>query len=65
MRKIIFCFFFTFILLPWSQVAAFHDDIYEPRIPATLLEELQDMDNPFPATPEQVVLGKKIYFGKG
>ena len=52
MRKIIFCFFFTLILLPWSQVSAFHDDIYEPRAPVELLEELQDMDNPFSPTLE-------------
>ncbi len=51
MRKIIFCFFFILVLLTWSQVGAFHADIYEPRVPAELLEELQDMDNPFPATP--------------
>ena len=65
MRKIIFYFFFIIALLPRSQVGAFHVDIYEPRVPAELLEELQDMDNPFPAAPERVVLGKKIYFGKG
>ena len=65
MRKIIFCFFFILVLLTWSQVGAFHADIYEPRVPAELLEELQDMDNPFPATPERAMLGKKIYFGKG
>ena len=56
MRKIIFCFFFILVLLTWSLVGAFHADIYEPRVPAELLEELQDMDNPFPATPERAML---------
>ena len=65
MRKIIFCLFFILILFAWSQVSAFHDGIYGPRVPAQLMEELQDMDNPFPATPDRIELGKKIYNGKG
>ena len=44
---------------------AFHPDIYEPRVPEEMLEELQDMDNPYPATPERIEIGRKIYFGKG
>ena len=43
MRKIIFYFFFIIALLPRSQVGAFHADIYEPRVPAELFEELQDI----------------------
>ena len=54
------------LLLGWGGMAgAFHSDIYEPRVPAELLEELQDMDNPYPATPERIEAGRKIFFGKG
>jgi len=54
------------LLFVWGGVAgAFHLDIYEPRGPSELLEELQDMDNPYPATPERIEAGRKIYFGKG
>ena len=54
------------LLLGWGGMAgAFHLDIYEPRVPSELLEELQDMDNPYPATPERIEAGRKIYFGKG
>ena len=54
------------LLFDWGGVAgAFHLDIYEPRVPSELLEELQDMDNPYPATPERIEAGRKIYFGKG
>ena len=38
MRKIIFCLFFILILFAWSQVSAFHDGIYGPRVPAQLME---------------------------
>ena len=44
---------------------AFHPDAYKPRVPAELLEELQDMDNPYLPTPERVDVGQLIYFGKG
>jgi len=54
------------LLFGWGGMAgAFHLDIYEPRVPAELLEELQDMDNPYPATPERIEAGRKIFFGKG
>ena len=51
--------------LSWIPVEAFHKDVYEPRVPEPLLEELQDMDNPFPPTPENIEDGRKIFFGKG
>lgn len=65
MRKIFFCSFVLLLALPWGSVKAFHDDIYQPRVPLKLLEKYQDMDNPYPATPERIELGKKIYFEKG
>ncbi|GIT64830.1 MAG: hypothetical protein Ct9H300mP23_04570 [Nitrospinota bacterium] len=34
-------------------------------MPIELIEELQDMDNPYPATPERIELGKQIFYGKG
>ena len=30
-----------------------------------LLEYLQDMDNPYPPSPERIEAGREIYFGKG
>ena len=54
------------LLLAWGSVAdAFHPDIYAPRVPPERLEELQDMDNPYPATSERIEAGRKVYFGKG
>lgn len=54
------------LLLGLSKVAgAFHLDIYEPRVPSELLDELQDIDNPYPATPERIEIGRKIFFEKG
>jgi len=53
------------LLVGASVAGAFHPDIYEPRVPPELLEELQDMDNPYPASPERIEAGRKIYFGKG
>ena len=60
-------FFGVFVLLifPWTSAKAFHKDIYSPRVPEALLETLQDMDNPFPSTPENLAEGRKVYFGKG
>ena len=56
---------FVFLLVGAGVAGAFHPDIYEPRVPPELLEELQDMDNPYPASPERIETGRKIYFGKG
>ena len=65
MRIVITCYCLVFFILPSANVNAFHDDIYQPRVPQELLEELQDMDNPYPASPERIELGKEIFFGKG
>ena len=56
---------FSILLAWWSLAGAFHLDVYEPRVPLELLEEIQDMDNPYPATPERIETGRKIFFGKG
>ena len=53
------------IALPLTSAKAFHQDIYQSRVPESLLEELQDMDNPFFPTPENIEEGRKIYFGQG
>ncbi len=50
-------------LLP--QALAFHQDIYQPRVPANILEEIQDMDSPYETNPERIQAGRQIYFGKG
>ena len=65
MRLVITCYCLVVFILPSANVNAFHDDIYQPRVPLELLEELQDMDNPYPASPERIELGKEIFFGKG
>ena len=44
---------------------AFHLDDYVPRVPSELLDELQDMDNPYTPTAERIEAGQEIYFGKG
>jgi len=54
------------LMFAWEGAAgAFHANIYGPRVPSELLEELQDMDNPYPATLARIQAGRKIYFGKG
>ncbi|MEK9628277.1 MAG: c-type cytochrome [Nitrospinota bacterium] len=65
MRRTIFWICFVLLVLQWGRLDAFHEDIYQPRVPPELLEELQDMDNPYPATPERIELGKEIFYGKG
>ena len=48
-----------------SPLHAFHSDIYIPRAPEPLLETLQDVDNPFMPTLENLEEGGRIYLGKG
>jgi len=48
-----------------SPLNAFHRDIYIPRAPESLLETLQDIDNPFMPTLGNLEEGRKIYLGKG
>lgn len=54
---------FLFILV--KNATAFHNDIYEPRVPKEMLEKVQEIENPNPPTPERIELGRQIYFGKG
>ena len=65
MQKTIFWICLVGLFLQWDKVGAFHDDIYKPRVPIELIEELQDIDNPYPATPGRIELGKQIFYGKG
>ena len=65
MQKTIFWICLVGLFLQGDNVGAFHDDIYQPRVPIELIEELQDIDNPYPATPERIELGKQIFYGKG
>jgi mono/diheme cytochrome c family protein len=53
----------TGLLLP--EALAFHKDIYQPRVPEEILQDLQDMDSPYETTPERIEAGRQIYFGKG
>ena len=58
---------FIFIILitmgRWSF--AFHPDIYSPRAPKKQLEMIQEIENPYPATPKRILKGRKVFFGKG
>jgi mono/diheme cytochrome c family protein len=63
MRMILLTLMATLLLA--GLAPAFHPDSYAPRVPPELLEKLQDMDNPYPATPERIEAGQEIYFGKG
>lgn len=65
MQKTIFWMCIITFFLHLDDLGAFHQDIYQPRVPPELLEQLQDMDNPYPATPERIELGKQIFYGKG
>ena len=65
MQKTIFWMCLLSLFLQGDNVGAFHDDVYQPRVPIKLIEELQDIDNPYPATPERIELGKQIFYGKG
>ncbi len=60
-------FFVTLALLAFPKVSvkAFHENVYSPRVPDAIFETLQDMDNPFSSTLENIEEGSKIYFGKG
>ena len=55
----------VFFVSGGQDAFAFHESIYEPRVPKEILEETQEIENPFPATEEQIEAGRKIYFGKG
>lgn len=57
----------VFILLcaTWQSAVAFHADVYVPRVPKEILEQTQEIENPYPKTPERIEEGRKIYFEKG
>ena len=55
----------VFLVAAWQNAFASHASIYEPRVPQEILEEVQEIENPYPATEEQIAAGRKIYFGKG
>ena len=63
--KLFFAGIVGLLALPLTSAKAFHKDIYQPRVPEFLLEELQDIDNPFSPTPENIEAGRRIYFGQG
>lgn len=65
MNKIIIIFFLGLIFFSGQETLAFHPDIYQPRVPGELLEQVQETENPFPVSPERIEAGRKIYFGKG
>lgn len=52
-------------LLSHTIVFAFHESVYQPRVPLEQLEEIQEIEDPLPPTPQRIETGRKIYFGKG
>ena len=64
-RKIFLAGMVGLITLPLMPAKAFHKDIYQPRAPELFLEQLQDMDNPFSPTPENIEEGRNIFLGRG
>ena len=59
------CATIFFILTMEHSLFAFHPDIYTPRTPDDRLEEVQEIENPYPETPERVEKGRNIFLGKG
>jgi len=65
LARIIWIAWIVFLMSGWQNAFSIHVNIYEPRVPREILEEVQEIENPFPATNEQIEAGRKIYFGKG
>ena len=65
LARIIWIAWIIFLMSGWQNAFAIHANIYEPRVPKEILEEVQEIENPFPATEEQIEAGRKIFFGKG
>lgn len=65
LARIIWTALIVFLMSGWQNAFAIHASIYEPRVPKEILEEIQEIENPYPATDEQIEAGRKIYFGKG
>ena len=65
-KKLLVGWALIFSLVCWAvEAPAFHLDIYVPRVPSDLLEEIQDMDNPYEESPEIIEKGKKYFLVKG
>lgn len=54
-----------FVIVTGRGVAAFHPDVYQSRVPAEILEDVQEIESPYAETAERVEAGRKVYFGKG
>lgn len=48
-----------------QDTLAFHKDEYEPRVPTEQLEQVQELESPYPTTPDRIEGGRKVYFEKG
>ena len=65
LRKIFIVGIFLLLLWAGSNAQAFHPSIYDPRVPPEQLENIQEIESPFPFTNENLEKGRQIYFGKG
>ena len=63
--RLFLCAIICLIATTGKTVLAFHPDIYAPRTPDDQLEEVQEIENPYPETPERVEKGREIFLGKG
>ncbi len=64
-RRVIGIVLLLVLVSSWEMARGFHRDIYQPRVPPEILEEVQENENPYPPTPERIEAGKNIFFGKG
>ncbi len=53
------------VLTGGANAFAFHANIYEPRVPKEMLEEIQEIESPYPVARERIEAGRHVYFGKG
>ncbi len=55
----------VFVLAGEALVLGADHAVLKPRVPPGLIEQAKTWQNPFPATPERLERGKKLFHGKG
>ena len=53
------------MIITGKKVVAYHPDPYQPRVPVELLEDIQEIESPFPESAERIEKGREVFFGKG
>ena len=54
-----------FVIVLGKTVTAFHLDDYQPRVPIEILEDVQEIESPYPVSENRINKGREIFFGKG